>query len=53
MRYFTIRDKLTHVSSGSRVGFITGIQPRLKSFGVVKIEIDFEKEEVAFIFEGT
>ena len=48
LRYFTIRGKLTHVRSGSSAG----IHPGLKDFGVQKIEIDFDSEEVAFIFEG-
>ena len=52
LRYFTIRGKLTRVSSGSRVGISAGIHPGLKAFGVQKIEIDFDSEEVAFIFEG-
>ena len=52
LRYYTIRGKLTHVSIGSRVGISAGIHPGLKAFGVQKIEIDFDSEEVAFIFEG-
>ena len=52
LRYFTIRGKLTHIISGSRVGVSAGIHPGLKAFGVQKIEIDFDSEEVAFIFKG-
>ena len=52
LRYFTIRGKLTHVISGSGVGFSTGVDSGLRAFGVKKIEIDFQSEEVAFIFEG-
>ena len=52
LRYFTIRGKLTHIISGSRVGVSAGIHPGLKAFGVQKIEIDFDNEEIAFIFEG-
>ena len=42
LRYFTIRGKLTHVISGSGVGFSTGVDSGLRAFGVKKIEIDFQ-----------
>ena len=47
------RGKLIGVSNNSGVSISTRIHTKLRAFGVKRIEIDFRKEEVVFIFEGT
>ena len=51
LRYYTLNGKLTEDRNGVCVGI--GVQPELKAIGIKRIEIDFEKVQVAFIFEGT
>ena len=52
LRYYTIQGKLTQVCENSSVIISKGIHPDLVAIGVKKIEVDFKKGEVAFIFEG-
>ena len=52
MKYYTIQGKLTGFPNGDGVCYSTRVHPDLEALGVERIEIDFIKEQVSFIYKG-
>ena len=52
MKYYTIQGKLTGHPNSDGVCNSTRVHPDLEALGVERIEIDFIKEQVSFIYKG-